>query len=277
MKSFNFYVRYKKLFQRYLNKDSVFIYQMGKVGSTSLEGSIDGAVHVHTFHARNHTCPVRLRGMARFGGRYYLNRLKQELVYIVCKCLFKRRRQTKIISLVREPLSRNISMFFHDIDAYIFSAYTNCLGGGRQLSTREQSSNFLVEVFSSEFNHEYPVKWFDEELKATTGIDIYDYSFDINKGYALIQSGKFSLLLLRSDKLTQNIAIIESFVGREIKLGAKNLARDKWYWEAYQQFIDNYKLSESMSKLLYDNRFMKHFFSKDEISALKVEGKCEVP
>lgn len=256
------YTQYKELLALYSNEETVFIYQMGKVGSTTLEHSLPNAVHIHAFYSKNHTCPIRLKGLAKFGLEYFTNRFKQELINYFLRRVFKARKHTKIITLVRKPIERNISMFFHDLDAYLFAAHTNCLNTrSKPLPTRCQSADVLLDVFEQEFDHNYVLNWFDEEFAVMTGIDIYDYPFDSEKGYCLIKQGNFEVLCLRTDKLNQNTVIISEFTGRSIELLSVNKAQDKWYAEVLEQFIQIYKPSDKLTMPIEKSKFFKHFFN----------------
>ena len=253
--------RHKALIQRYKNEDTVFVYQMGKVGSTSLEKTIPNAIHVHAFYNANHTCPVRLKGLAKFGVKHFIYRLEQELMAYLLRRAFRSRRNTKIVTLVRNPQARNISMFFHDLDAYLFSAHTNCVNSRKApLATRNQNPEILKEIFETEFDHDYPLNWFDREFKAMTGIDVYQYSFDKEKGYAHIKSGTFDVLCLRTNVLNNSVELLSEFLSEGVTLVSENTAEQKWYSSAYAEFKANYQYPKEMTDKIETSPFFKHFF-----------------
>ena len=253
--------RHKTLLALYADKNTIFIYQMGKVGSTTLEQCVPNAVHIHAFHSKNHTCPVRLKGLAKFGLKHFFYRLEQELLNYLLRRTFKRRKHTKIITLVRDPIARNISMFFHDLDAYLFAAHTNCLNTRkRPLPTREQSMATLKEVFEQEFDHCYSLTWFDKEFLPMTGINIYQQPFDIENGVGYSQNNNIELLCLRSDKLRDNLHELQRFVGAEVILSSTNQAKDKWYGDIYQKFKLDYTPSAKLQNEIEKSQFYKKFF-----------------
>ncbi|MEW6989443.1 putative capsular polysaccharide synthesis family protein [Colwelliaceae bacterium 6441] len=252
---------YKKLIKQYSNEDTVFIYQMGKVGSTSLESSIKNAVHVHAFFLKNHTCPVRLKGLSKFGVKHFFYRAEQELLSFLLRRAFKQRSHTKIITLVREPQARNISMFFHDLDAYLYAAHTNCLNTRKSpLPTRSQSADILMDIFSHEFNHNYPLNWFDNEFLPMTGINIYSQLFDKEAGYSVIEKGKTTVLCIRTDKLANCTEQLELFIGDNVELKYENKAQGKWYQPVYQEFKCSYKSPSDLLIKQKNSQFYKHFF-----------------
>jgi putative capsular polysaccharide synthesis protein len=252
---------HKKLIAKYKAPETLFIYQMGKVGSTTLENSLPNVVHIHAFFSRNHTCPVRFYGQAKFGLKHFFYRAEQELLNYLLRRAFKKRKNTKIITLVREPLARNISMFFHDLDAYLFSAHTNCLNTRKvALPTRNQQASMLMDVFQNEFDHNYVFNWFDNELLVMTGIDIYQYPFDVEKGFGYANNHNIELLCLRTDKLKNCTDEITGFIGQTITLTSVNKAEDKWYDEIYQEFKQNYSPLKSWLEKANNSKLTKHFF-----------------
>lgn len=254
--------RHKLLIAKYRAPETIFIYQMGKVGSTTLENSLPNAIHVHAFYSKNNTCPVRMKGLAKFGFKYFIYRTEQELVDYLLRRAFKKRKNTKIITLVRQPIRRNISMFFHDLDAYLFAAHTNCMNTrSAPLITRYQKTDMLFDVFGCEFDHNYALNWFDREFLPMTGVDVYKHSFDTEKGYALITECQIEVLCLRTDKLSENVNVLSDYLGNQVEILSANKANDKWYGELYQQFVQTYTPSVALELKLKESKFVKHFFS----------------
>tara|TARA_R110002167_G_scaffold366448_1_gene597389 strand:- start:10360 stop:11178 length:819 start_codon:yes stop_codon:yes gene_type:complete len=253
--------RHIDLITKYKDPNTIFIYQMGKVGSTSLEQALPNAVHIHAFYSKNHTCPVRQKGLAKFGLKHFIYRAEQEIVSLLLRRAFKKRSFTKIITLVRDPQARNISMFFHDLDAYIFSAHTNCLNTRRvPLPTRCQNSAMLADIYNQEFDHDYALRWFDSEFLPMTGINVYDSCFDKDKGFAYLTSSKVEVMCIRTDKLKYCMSEVSLFVDQEIVLDRLNQANEKWYGEIYQGFITSYELPEERKHKINSSQFFQHFF-----------------
>lgn len=262
--------RYKKILSLYANENTIFIYQMGKVGSTSLEHSIDNAVHIHAFYNANHICPPRLKGLAKFGLSYYLHRVEQQILAFCLRYIFKRRKYTKIITLVRDPFARNISMFFHDLDAYLFAAHTNCMNSRRvPLATRGQDDRLLLDVFKTEFNHQYPATWFDKEFFRMTGLDVYTQPFDIDKGLSRYKTESIDCLCVKSEQLSKLIPEVSAFVSQEVVLTYANVGAEKWYRGSYERFLKEVPYPNEYLSQLMGSRFVDHFFSLEEIELMK--------
>jgi hypothetical protein len=252
---------YQQLIAQYSAEETIFIYQMGKVGSTTLEHSLPNAVHIHAFYNKNHTCPVRLFGLKKFSFLHFIYHIEQETLWWLIRRAFKQRKSTKIITLVREPFARNQSMFFHDIDAYLYAAHTNCMNTrAKPIPTRSQKPSVLFDVFTQEFDHDYAINWFDKEFFSMTGIDVYQYPFCKEKGACRIQEKNIDILCLSSDKLLENKQLLSDFVGQSVEVESVNQAEDKWYGDLYKQFKIDYILPEAIASKILNSRFYQHFF-----------------
>lgn len=249
------------LYQRISDPDTIFIYQMGKVGSTSLEHSIKKAFHVHAFYSDNHTCLIRQQGLAGIGIRYFFKRAMQELEYFVMRLAFRRRAKVKIITLVREPMKRNISMFFHDLDSYLFAYYTGFTHKhALPKTTREQNVDVLKQCFLDVFPHEYPLTWFDNEFYRMTNVDIFNYPYDKQKGLGVIKTQQCDVVVLDINKLSDNTDAIERLTSQKIELGCTNVGDKKWYADLYKDFDDQDERIRSLKARFSQSKYYKHFY-----------------
>lgn len=211
---------------------AVLIYQMGKVGSTSLENSIKDSLHIHTLYG-NYPCPHFERHVH---GDFKLL-IKKFAVQPLRRNLYKLKGCNKIISLVREPAARNISMFFQDLPFWIADYVKHY-----DRETRESDLDWLWRVFENSFDHEYCLTWFDREIKRYTGIDVLSEQFNCRRGYQQYKRGRYELLLLRMEDMTQNRAVIEEFCQQKVELVSTNVGDEKWYGGVYKEFSNNYKI-----------------------------------
>ena len=236
--------------------DSVLIYQMGKVGSTSLEVSLINARHFHTLYS-NHPCKVhdtrRRKHPVSWVLKLFGNALKRALI--------RRRGRVKIISLVREPYGRNVSMFFQDLPLWM-SEYQDVV----RFDSRNEGPEFLFEAFENAYDHFYFDRWFDRELKRLTGIDIFEHPFDKERGYEVIRRGKYEVLLLKLEKLEKAHEAIEAFVGYRFDMQDANRGERKWYACLYDDFKKKYRPSEAHLTKLYLTKTVRHFYSEEEVA-----------
>ncbi|XQW85912.1 putative capsular polysaccharide synthesis family protein [Thalassotalea piscium] len=251
----------KALLTQYADEESVFIYQMGKVGSTSLENAIPQGIHIHAFYSKNNTCPIRQAALSKLGIKRFFYILEREIMQYLLRRVFKKRKSTKIITIVRDPIARNMSMFFHDLDAYLFSVHSNFMNTRRApLPTRSQPKSLLTKVFNEAFDHDYPLNWFDNEFKPMTNIDVFSKPFKREQGYSLFESDTLSVLLMSTEKLAQLTPVISDFLGYNVMVSKENSAQSKWYSDIYSDFKVHYTMPVDIENRIKSSKYFKHFY-----------------
>ena len=216
----------------------ILVYQMGKVGSRSVYESLLAwgvkAIHLHRME------PGYTREIAR-------------------------RDQVRIITIVREPIGRQISGFFQNFKSHTGVAY--------EQATFDLAA--LSRIFLDKKHFWHPPRWFDKEMKTQLGIDVYDYPFPQEKGYVVIKQGKYEMLILKLelDDTLKEKAIAE-FVGLDnFKLVRKNVGQDKVYAKTYREFKRNLRLPEQFIAGMCNARYTRHFYSHTEIEAMRAKYK----
>jgi hypothetical protein len=233
----------------------VIVYQMGKVGSSSITKSLRlsgvRAFHVHRIN------PAMIKQVREEHLNIGQNPPRERIGAILYENVVKKPRRAKFITLVREPISRNISAFFENFEHFA--------------KVRFEKSTFsicdLVNIFIAEYSHNVPLNWFDQEIKSTLGIDVYKYQFPRDKGYLLIREGYFELLILKCE-LADSIKerVISEFLNlSNFEVIRKNLAKDKIYAESYQEFLRAISLPESYVETMLNSKYTRHFYTDEEI------------
>lgn len=214
----------------------LLVYQLGKVGSSSLEYSLDRAwpgltVHAHSMIPHN-TETVELTGMREF--------------------VVQKRKPLLVISLVREPIARNVSAFFENFDREISKV------GDRPILSVDN----MIEIFLAKYPHQIPLTWFDDHMKPDCGIDVYQHPFPSN-GVQVIEEGHVRLLLMRveiDDELKESA--IKDFLGlKEFRIKRVNDAGQKAYIETYRVFREKFVPPDSYIEQMYESRYFKHFYA----------------
>jgi hypothetical protein len=213
----------------------VLVYQMGSVGSKSIsrslrKGGYSGLVH----HAHD------LRDGSRSS--------REEAIYRFC---IDGPIEIKVISLVRDPIARNVSAFFQD-----FEKWTGVLHEKYKGDTEE-----LIDKFIKHYDHESPLQWFDQ-WEETLGIDIYNYPFP-ERGYNFISKGAMQVLTLRTE-LPDDVK--EKAIRKFLSVGNFDLERrndgaGKPYAEKYAQFKQSFTAPDSYITKMYESEFFRHFYT----------------
>lgn len=212
----------------------ILVYQMGKVGSTSvyctLQDSIN-AMHTHSLNPNN--CVAGLK--ADFTGA--LDILKSHKI--------------KIITMVREPISQMISNFFENAERFML---------------KEKIEDNVVSFLENLSVGGYPFNWFDSELKMFTGIDIYKYDFNRREGYTIIREGNYEILCLQMEKMSENEQVIGDFCGiKGFHLKQVNVGSNKVYKDVYRRVKDNLVIPQKIIDRYYvGNAEMDFFYSEED-------------
>ena len=231
------------------SSSSVLIYQMGKVGSSTLGESIPGATNMHTLYG-NPPCKVLFdlerRGIWSVLG-YFYDLLRQLAI--------KFRKEVKIITVIRDPIARNISMFFQDFP-YWYIEYAR-----RNRRVNRFSDDAVVEaIYEKVFPHDYVDTWFDREIKRLTGIDVYTDPYDKDEGYQSYVKGRYKLLLVEMHSIERNWSVIEDFVGRELSRINTNIGENKWYGPIYKLHKLRLSNNEEVNALVQGGKFYTKFY-----------------
>lgn len=269
--------------------DPILIYQMGKVGSSSIRNSLFRCPDPRTrlvlmsheyFPVRNRDPDLiaiepeyrdmlareiaheqhvyRQYTLRQRMGRRFREKFYAEMIY---RSYVQPKRRLKVITLVREPVANNISMFFQVLGQYL----------GPDVEPSEYDIDELINVFIEKYMHSRPLTWLDAEVKTHFGIDIFQHPFPIETGYSAIYQGNVSLLVLRCDLDDRTKAqVIADFIGiDEFEIVRSNVASEKSYAGPYARFKQRIKIPPALLEQMYNSKFARHFYSREERDLLR--------
>jgi len=265
--------------------DPILIYQMGKVGSSSIRNSLFRSDDPRTrlvlmsheyFPIRNRD-PERIaiepeyrdmldreiaheqRVYQQFSLRQRMGRRFREKFYaemIYRRYVQPKRHRLKVMTLIREPVAHNVSMFFQLLGRYI----------GPDVEASECDTDELIDIFIEKYMHWRPLTWLDAEVKTNFGIDIYQYPFPAERGYTVISQGKTDLLVLRCemDDRSKEHAIANFLGLDEFEIVRSNVRSEKPEAQKYEEFKRRIELPPALLDQMYDSKFSRHFYSREE-------------
>lgn len=268
------HLHYRRYVQKLSGRPPLIIYQMGKVGSTSLLISLKERnlpfelFHVHVLeHQWINQVHSQYRHASRVHGKALVRSHVLESMYL--RSLLDRDFKNinwNIITLVRDPVARNISAFFQALPIYL-----------PELFQEQQASNLSIEnrvlslhtSFQEEFKeHDTPLTWFETHLEPVFGIDVYQSSFPKDLGYQIIRENNVNILLLRLENLDtvaenafKEFLEIENFAVNNLNVGEQ-----KSYSDFYERFKKQFQPSSDYIDRMYNSRYMHHFYTPLEIS-----------
>ena len=150
----------------------LLVHQMGRAGSMTTVNSlrqagVDLPVY-HTHWLNPETIDGRKHLTAHLPeARHPLNMRVARRIAEELKREGTKRRLWKLVTVFREPVARNISVFFLSIDAFVDDFE-------RRYARGELSHQQLLDIFLEKFPHDQPLEWFDREVRDVFGIDVYD-------------------------------------------------------------------------------------------------------
>jgi hypothetical protein len=232
---------YWRIFLKLSSKPPVFVFQMGKVGSSTVYFSLKKhlkrqfIVHSHDFSPR-HRRHTKVRALYK---HFTVNP----------------NAKLKIITLVRDPIGRNLSGFFQEYEDYV----------GRPFKHGELNHEELKQIFLEQYNHRAPLDWMDR-LMTHFGIDVYAEPI-LPKHFKHYKAGNSECLLMRHDldnrikeKLIQEYLAIPSLQVENFNESIRHL-----YGAAYRDFKQRLVLPKSYLDMMLQSKYYKHFYSAEEI------------
>ncbi len=238
-------------------RELVLIYQMGKVASSTVKASIEHLprYEVHQVHrlvmaniARVHRAH-RIRGWQTptgDPGGIYL----QEAI--------RTRRPAKVITLVREPVGRNVSYYFQNLDKIL----------GRERA-HELPIQTIIDGFSASFPYsDDPLTWFDYEFSEALGVDIYESGFQAGMNAYRGQAGPYDILVLRSDAPDdEKLTALGSFLDEPtLTLRQANITAEKPSAAAHRAFRELVKFPYTYLENMLGSRYARFFFDAPSLS-----------
>ena len=237
----------------------IIVHQMGKVGSRSIEVTLKDAFPNHTVFHTHYLNRDRLARRLEQGPDFELlmSRLLSERIYS------GRTEGMKIVTAIREPIGRNLSAFFQNLESF--------LDGSVEGEGKPPNVEAVVQTFVEQYPHRLPLTWLDEEIRDVFGVDLYERPFAPSKGYEIYEGDGVEILLVRVDDLSRVASTaFGEFFGREgIELRNANVGVNKRYSELYKRVDMGIVVPRDLVDVAYSSRYSTHFWSEEEIDGFR--------
>ena len=231
------------------------VYTMGKVASSSVAAAIEGAgLLCHDIHTLNSDY---IKGVAKkyldhgeFPPRHICVSMawRERDILNIRKCLY--------ISLVRDPIARNLSAFFENHKAFLEGCNFSDLPSARK----------VLDNFINSYPHQLPSRWFDREYRTYLGIDVYKSDFDKSALFMATDG----LIIFRVDLDDRKKSeVLSNALGRNLKIGRHNDGSRKVYADLYKAVSKLARFTPDFVDDMYGTPFVQHFWSADELRSLK--------
>lgn len=247
--------------------DFVLVYQMGKVGSSSIEASLEHAGipswHLHTFDDNEEFQMYRNSDDVACFFDWPI-RAAYKLTLSHRKRILQKRDHLKIITLVRDPVATVVSRFFQDLHIQFIAGKKNeAIHGDIDATLRH-----LTDAFETQLRLEYFTGWFDRELKRRFGVDVLAHIQHPGQNHWRIEQGGRDVLLMKCEAINQSASVLADFLAKPgFQLQSSNEAANKWYSALYQRFKETYPFERLFH--LYDAPIYRAIYSEQEIAQFK--------
>jgi hypothetical protein len=257
----------------FARRPGILVYQMGKVGSTSVYAALralrlPAPVHQVHFLSRSGLDSTRAfyrsvraspwqehvlvgRALARALDRYPSARWK-------------------LVTLVRDPIARELSGWFQHVE----TAHGPLVRENGQIAAR------YAPLFQRELEQhlaafdeatDFAATWFDRELKSVFGIDVYATPFPHARGFDIQHHPRADLLVLRVEDLPRVLApalrrLLDLPPDLPIETPVVNAA-DPRLAPVYAAVRAGLKLPPGLCARIYASRLARHFYTDAEIAA----------
>jgi len=234
----------------------VVVYQMGKVGSTSMAEALTAVgLPVFQVHTLNATLLARIVKRHQDQGLRLPGHIRESLK--IKEEFLDKGRPIKVITAVRDPIARNISAYFQMLNSF----------RPLKLEFEENELQAMMTEFLKKYRHDLPLTWFDIEIKEVLGVDVYNHPFPKNDGVQRIQENGQDILLFKAETTDSiKVAAIKEFLQiSQLSLGLKNVGEEKAYTHYYKPFRDRIQLPAAYLDKMYESSLARHFYTPEEI------------
>ena len=182
----------------------------------------------------------------------------------------------KIITLTRDPVARNMSAFFDNLEVHVQSSndvfeIKSDIWGIEPTTLKLDDIHKLIAIFFDRFYHFDPMEFFEREIKGVLGADVYRTEFPTSSGFKIYKDKIGDILVLRLEDLDRCAEkAFEAFIGiKNLKLLKQNVSGEKNYAALYRKFKETIVFPKSYIDALYDSKYMRHFYSHGEIEEFR--------
>lgn len=236
----------------------ILVWTMAKVGTTSLSSSLTKAgQHHYCCHYLNYRTIDSAIKRAKGVRTSLKNSMLESLVLRRYLPEMLKTQRLKVITSMRDPVARNVSAFYNNIDKF---------------DGPDQQHDVLLDRFLKDYSHTVPLDWWEQELKGVLGFDIREHSFDKEAGYSIYNWSDADIFVMRADlPIQEQGKAVGKFLDMEsINIQPDNLMSDKQdRADSYKSFLTKLRLPQAYVDYFYDSWAVDFFWNKDEIEQMR--------
>lgn len=176
----------------------------------------------------------------------------------------------KCIVAVRDPIAQMVSTLFQLIASFEYNflatyAQEFCEDGG---NVQKLFDKWIQDRSFGNYGSSMITKFVQGFCESI--IDIMEHPFHQDKGYTIIKEGNLEVFVYTLEHMNDIIPELSEFVGvpfDQYVMG--NEASNKWIAKSYKQAQEELKFSQEFFDACYNEPYVKHFYSKEDIEKFK--------
>jgi hypothetical protein len=254
--------------------EAILVYQMGKVGSSTIHESLlaaDLQAPVYKTHY--------LSEQGQREGKAFYDGLKRPVPMpygdISARLLRAIRSGSgtrwKVVTAVRDPVARDVSQFVQLLDLM----QPGLTGDGAGVDPHRVARAITAQFLTFDERSNYTCRWFDTEIRQTFGVDVLDHPFHHEAGYTIIDGDRADILVLRLEDLDRSFGpATQRFLGLSSPLPmVRHSSRrpsklETAYTEdVYSRIVPLVTVPRSICDRVYATRYARRFYTESERAA----------
>jgi Putative capsular polysaccharide synthesis protein len=172
-------------------------------------------------------------------------------------------RPIKLITLMRDPVARALSnLFQHPV---VFNSNTDI----RNLPIDTIMATAMEQIL---FSLDYTERWFDRELSALIGYDLFSRRFNGEDAFQRATQGRFELLAGKLEHLSGNgPGCLGRFldIGCDLPIPISHARAATSEAAVYDQLKRSLKLPADLLDKVYSSRVCRHFYTPEELEGFR--------
>lgn len=215
------------------------VFNMGRVGSYTVVDALKAAgtqniIHTHT--------------EAEFGSSYQTSSLRfPQLIFV--QSITDKRPKSHFITGVRDPMDFAISSVKRTAQM--------------DPSRWDVESKILGQTVAKMMKH--CLEWFDHNYHLN--INPYDFPFDADAGYGIIQRKEANILLYRTERMNELEPIFRKFTGVPHLTIAHSNSSKAHVAQMVDSALSQFSIPPELVEMAYSSRFARHFLNAAERDA----------
>lgn len=251
-----------------INPNIVLVCTMPKTGSSTVYASLrtaDLPYAVYHTHLFTNDLDERWDMAEQKGYELPPKQERNEIKRLRAVFDTKNTKRWKVITLVREPISRCLSSLFQGWRFFL-----------KNINPHDISSENLIKIQQAfiertETCYQASKEWYQQQIYNVFDINIFNQPFPKERGYELYQGSKTDLLLIKLECLNHchQLAFKEWLGVEHFSLVKANIAENKIYTDLYRAFNNKVVVSNEMMERMHALEYVRHFYTDNEITEFK--------